>query len=190
MQQVWPDQEKEAKEGEKAPPSKKKGNKFYNPEIFNFLHITEDILPISGDDWEEVEIEHMIEYAENNRTGASLRRNKFMELYNKKIPTGDPTMPDTVKLAKKIRHLIEEKSDAAVGVDDAELGIEPDAGVASANQGSNRARRPESRPFVSPRNRNNTTSELMQVMMASMMDRQQRAERNVKIAVPSDSRTR
>jgi hypothetical protein len=120
--------------------SKRRGNKFHNPEIFNFFHITEDILPISGEEWEEVETEHMIEYAENNRTGASLRR-KFMELYNKKVPTGDPNMPDTVRLAKKIRFKIEEKSDAAINVDvdDAELGIEPaddtaadTAGVASA----------------------------------------------------------
>jgi len=168
-----------APDASRATKKKKKGPKFHNPEIFNFLHITEDILPISGEEWEDVETEHMIEYAEHNRTAASIRR-KFMELYNKKIPTGDPTMPDTVRLAKTIRYKIEEKSDAAVGVevDDAELGIEPDdAGVTSANQGSACARRPESRPFVSPRNRNNnTTSDLMQMMMASMMERQQRAE--------------
>lgn len=105
--------------------NRRRGNKFHNPEIFNFLHITEDIVPISGEEWEEVETEHMIEYAENNKTGASLRR-KFMELYNKKVPTGDPNMPDTVRLGKKIHSKIEEKSDAAINVDvdDAELGIE------------------------------------------------------------------
>jgi hypothetical protein len=41
--------------------SRRRGKKFHNPENFNFLNITEDVLPISGEEWEEVEMEHMIE---------------------------------------------------------------------------------------------------------------------------------
>jgi hypothetical protein len=50
-----------------------------------------------------------------------------MELYNENVPTGDPNMPDTVRLMKKIYFKIEEKFDAAINVhvNDAELGIEP-----------------------------------------------------------------
>lgn len=42
--------------------------KVCSPEIFHFLHITEDHLPISCDDWEEIEAEHgSIECTESGR---------------------------------------------------------------------------------------------------------------------------
>jgi hypothetical protein len=145
--------------------SRRRGNKFHNLEIFNLLHITKDILLISGEEWEEVEMEHMIEYMENNRMGAFLHH-KFMELYNKKVPsTSDPNMPDTICLVKKIHFKIKEMSDAAINVNinDAELGIElaDDTRADTAGVASARACCSEPRPFVSPCNchNNNATNQ-------------------------------
>jgi len=82
-------------------------------------------------------------------------------------------MPDTVRLVKKIWYKIEEKADAAINVvvDDVELGIDEDDGSATAPHAA-----PATRAFVSPRTHNNATGNLVAVMMASMLERQQPIE--------------
>lgn len=78
-----------------------------------------------------------------------------MELYNKKIPTGDPDMPETVRLAKKIRYKIEERADAPVDV------AVTDGGVPWNSSRRSLASRPAIRLLVSPHNRNSSTNDLV-----------------------------
>jgi hypothetical protein len=162
----------------------RRGAQFREAEIMSFLELALEYLPISGEEWDDIALEHGLNaaYEPLNRTGQSLRR-KFMDLYNKKVPTGDPHMPETVKLAKKIRYKIEERADAAANVEvtDADLGIAPEdadadtsAPAAAASAGAGRT----PRPLVSstPRNRNSNTNDLVSMMMTSMVERQQRSE--------------
>jgi len=52
---------------------------------------------------------HSVEFEDKARTVDSLKR-KFGELYLRKGPSGDTTMPETVRRAKEINKRIREKS--------------------------------------------------------------------------------
>jgi len=73
------------------------------------LDAIESIIPIGSGKWERVEVAHSVDFEDKGRTADSLKR-KFRELYLRKGPTGDPTMPETVRLAKEINKRIREKS--------------------------------------------------------------------------------
>jgi len=73
------------------------------------LDTIELIIPIGSGEWDRVEVAHSVEFEDKARTADSLKR-KFRELYLRKGPTGDPTMPETVRRAKEINKKIREKS--------------------------------------------------------------------------------
>ena len=59
----------------------------------NFLEIMYEVLPIGGDEWDEVLDRHSIRYS--GREVESLRR-KFSQLHRKSVPTGDPVCPPEI----------------------------------------------------------------------------------------------
>jgi hypothetical protein len=83
-------------------------------ELLNLLSVIERIIPVSGEEWDQVEVHHNILYPVRKAEG--LRR-KFQELYRKKKSTGDPDCPLSVKRAKLLRRAIIERCE----VDDAEV---------------------------------------------------------------------
>ena len=67
------------------------------------------------EEWQAVSDQHAVTYPEEGRDTDSIRR-KFANLHRKQIPTGDPSMPEEVKIAKRIKHKIGNK----VNIGDAE----------------------------------------------------------------------
>ena len=91
------------------------GRRNYSPdEVAHLLEIVEEILPISGAEWELVERRHFAYHSDMQRSSDHLRK-KFNELARTRIPTGDPNIPPGVSGAKRIRTLIIEKTEAGTG---------------------------------------------------------------------------
>ena len=103
--------------------SNKRGPSFKSDEIESMLEFVNEHLPIGPADWSKVQLAHLERWPKKERFAQSLKR-KFQELYNKKIPTGDPHCPPNVRLAKQIFRLIEERTDSSAQVADTDLGIE------------------------------------------------------------------
>ena len=66
----------------------------------SLLHIIERIVPIDSDEWDRVAEEHADHFP--GREVVSLQR-KLAQLYRRKAPSGDPTIPEEIKLAKEIK---------------------------------------------------------------------------------------
>jgi len=83
------------------------------------LRVIEAILPVHGEEWEEVAQIHAENFPTMQRTSDSINR-KFQALYRSKKPTGDPFCPPEVRKAKQLRHDIVTKSEisSAEGNDD------------------------------------------------------------------------
>ena len=73
-------------------------NNYTLRELMSLLRIIEDVLPIGPEEWAQCTSRHAETY--HGRDLASLRR-KYNNLHRMKVPTGDPSCPDEVKLAKK-----------------------------------------------------------------------------------------
>jgi hypothetical protein len=78
-------------------------------------NVIEEILPVHGEEWEDVLLSHAANFPGSHRTSDSLHR-KFLQLYRVKKPTGDPFCPPDVRKAKCLCHLITTKCE----IDDAE----------------------------------------------------------------------
>jgi hypothetical protein len=83
-------------------------------ELLNLLGIIEQIIPVSGEEWDQVEMHHCISYPVRKADGLQC---KFQELYRKKKSTGDPDCPLSVKHAKLLRTAFIERCE----VDNAEV---------------------------------------------------------------------
>jgi hypothetical protein len=90
---------------------------FSMAEKLHLLGIMKEILPTDGNEWDEVLHQHNVIYHACERDVPKLRR-KFTSLYRTKIPSGDPHMPEDVRLAKHIRHLITAKNSISCGDED------------------------------------------------------------------------
>jgi hypothetical protein len=84
-------------------------------EVHALLRLVEQMLPVDGEDWEEVARLHNLNFPTNGRDAAKLKR-KFQQLYRVEMPTGDPMCPPEVRIAKRIREKIRDKSE----IDDGE----------------------------------------------------------------------
>jgi hypothetical protein len=84
----------------------------------NFLVIMRDVMPIGGDEWDEVLDRHSVRYP--GREVDSLRR-KFSQLHRKLTPTGDPVCPKEVKLAKRVKYQISSRADVGDGNEEMDL---------------------------------------------------------------------
>ena len=78
------------------------------PEKLYFSSIMLEVLQIRPEQWAFVTSRHAEKYP--GRETESLRR-KFMELYCKSIPSGDPNIPEDVQMAKKVKYEIGVKAD-------------------------------------------------------------------------------
>jgi len=83
-------------------------------ELEHLLSILEVILPLSPADWEEVKLRFDAKFSKNQRAVAALQR-KFTSLHRTKEPTGNPDIPSPVRIAKRIRDMIDEKTDGTRG---------------------------------------------------------------------------
>ena len=75
----------------------------------------EQIVPIGPDEWDLVLGQHSISFPSQDVD--SLRR-KYHSVARKSIPTGDPNMPEKVRLAKRCKYLIGAKCSLGGGVEE------------------------------------------------------------------------
>ena len=81
-------------------------------EKLNMLTIMSEILPIGPEQWSAVSSRHAEKFP--GREVESLRR-KFTELHRKSVPSGDPNIPEDIRIAKKIKFEIGVKADIGGG---------------------------------------------------------------------------
>jgi hypothetical protein len=72
-------------------------------ELLHLLCIVERLILLSGEEWDQVEVQHCILFPVRK---AEVLRCKFQELYRKKKATGDLDWPLSVKHAKLLRRSI------------------------------------------------------------------------------------
>ncbi|KAE8904712.1 hypothetical protein PF005_g24803 [Phytophthora fragariae] len=110
-----------------------RGAGFSTEEVQSFLETLEQHLPLGRDEWELVLSIHHQHFRAYNRTVDSLRR-KFAALCRSRIPTGNPTCPEEVRLAKRVRYLMTQRADIGEGddVNKADLGIAVEEGQQQA----------------------------------------------------------
>ncbi len=83
---------------------------YTSAEVHALLRLLEQMLPVDGEDWEEVARLHNLNFPNNGRDTAKLKR-KFQQLYRVEMPTGDPMCPPDVRMAKRIREQIRDKAE-------------------------------------------------------------------------------
>ncbi len=91
-------------------------------EIDSLLDLLEEHLPIASMEWERIENLHKCNFPTEDRRREFLKQ-KFQDLYRSKIPTGDPSMPNDIRRAKRIHQLMEERinSSDCEGIDEFHL---------------------------------------------------------------------
>ena len=82
------------------PASTRRGKGFTKAETTTLLKAIEQILPIDAEAWNEV---HDVFKSKHSPRGVEGLKCKFNKLANKPVPTGNPNMPEDVRLAKSIR---------------------------------------------------------------------------------------
>lgn len=70
------------------------------------------IVPVDGDEWEMVLAEHSKSYP--GREVDSIKR-KFATIHRRKAPSGDPNIPEYVRMAKELKDMIRDKAMLNVG---------------------------------------------------------------------------
>jgi hypothetical protein len=91
-----------------------RGAAFRQDELKGFLKLLEEFLPIGSYEWDALEYHHNTNFPGRNRTKETLKR-KFQLMYLMKPPTGNPTIPPTVRKAKDIFKLIKLKAEVSEG---------------------------------------------------------------------------
>ena len=86
--------------GRNPPASTRRGKGFTKAETTTLLKAVERILPIDAEGWTEV---HEIFNSKHSSRGVEGLKRKFNKLANKPVPTGNPDIPEDVKLAKSIK---------------------------------------------------------------------------------------
>ena len=82
------------------PTSRRHGKGFSKAETTTLLKTIEQILPIDTEAWDEV---HDVFNSKRTPQGVEGLKCKFNKLTNKPVPTGNPNMPEDVKLTKSIK---------------------------------------------------------------------------------------
>ena len=82
------------------PASTRRGKGFTKAETTTLLKAIERILPIDVEGWTEV---HDIFNSKHSPRGVEGLQRKFNKLANKPVPTGNPNIPEDVKLLKSIK---------------------------------------------------------------------------------------
>jgi hypothetical protein len=87
------------------------GRRFSRAELENLNEVISQVLPIGGEEWEEVANLHSQQYPDHQRDSMNLHR-KFREMYNSRIRTGDPECPEHIRTVKALHIQIQQRSDA------------------------------------------------------------------------------
>ena len=95
--------------GHNPPASMRRGKGFTKAETTTLLKAVERILPIDVEGWTEV---HKIFNSKHSSRGVEGLKRKFNKLANKPEPTGNPNIPEDVKLAKSIKGKLFRRSGA------------------------------------------------------------------------------
>ena len=95
--------------GRNPPASTRHGKGFTKAETTTLLKAVERILPIDAEGWTEV---HEIFNSKHSSRGVEGLKRKFNKLANKPVPTGNPNIPEDVKLAKSIKGKLFRRSGA------------------------------------------------------------------------------
>jgi len=80
---------------------------YFSAEIFGLLNITKQILPVDGEDWNEVSHLHDINFPNN---GPKLKR-KFQQLNHSHVQIGDPMCQPDVRRGKHLKEMIRDKAE-------------------------------------------------------------------------------
>jgi hypothetical protein len=91
-----------------------RGVSFWDNKTRYLLFLLQEILPISGDEWDQVEQRHNNAFPGTERTKETLKR-KFQNMYMKRPPTGGTTVPPTIELAISIYDEIPKKAEISDG---------------------------------------------------------------------------
>ena len=91
-----------------------KNVQYSSSEMMNLVRTIEKVLPIHQDDWAIIKVQHDVFYGHLERTTDSFKR-KCRSLHRQKIPTGNPAMPDEVRVAKRAYFKIGQKADIGDG---------------------------------------------------------------------------
>ena len=91
------------------PASTRRGKGFMKAETTTLLKAVERILPIDAEGWTKV---HEIFNSKHSSRGVEGLKRKFNKLANKPVPTGNPNIPEDVKLAKSIKGKLFRRSGA------------------------------------------------------------------------------
>ena len=81
------------------PTSTRRGKGYTKAETTTLLKTIEQILPIDAEAWNEV---HDVFNSKHTPQGVEGLKRKFNKHANKPVPTGNPNMPEVIKLAKSI----------------------------------------------------------------------------------------
>ena len=92
----------------RSPRLRVRGNKYFLPELLDFLEVMERILPIGPLEWETVADLHGKQWP--GRDVDSLRR-KYTSTHRRKAPTGSPDCPPEVIAAKRVKSAIADKAE-------------------------------------------------------------------------------
>ena len=82
------------------PTSTRHGKGFMKAETTTLLKTIEQILPIDAEAWNEV---YDVFNSKHTPQGVEGLKRKFNKLANKPVPTGNPNMPEDVKLTKSTK---------------------------------------------------------------------------------------
>ena len=113
------------------------GRRFTITELENLNEVISQVLPIGGEEWEEVANLHSQQYPEHQRDSVNLRR-KFKEMYKVRIPTGDPECPEHIRTAKRLAIQIQQRSDADdMDGNELDMGLEEEEEVVNEQNNNN-----------------------------------------------------
>ena len=107
--------------GRNPPASTRRGKCFTKAETTTLLKAIEQILPIDTEGWTEV---HDIFNSKHSPRGVEGLKRKFNKLAKKTVPTGNPNIPEDIKLAKSIKGKLFHRSGATNLSDENEEGEE------------------------------------------------------------------
>ena len=82
------------------PASTRRGKGFTKAETTTLLKVIEQILHIDAEAWNEV---HDVFNSKHSPRGVEGLKHKFNKLTNKPVPTGNPNVPEDIRLTKSIR---------------------------------------------------------------------------------------
>ena len=86
------------------------GQRLSKTETETLLDLVEEQLPLSGEDWDVLCNAYNERHPNPGQLGEGLRK-KFATLWKKKVKTGDPSCPEEVRRAKRIKRNLYEQAD-------------------------------------------------------------------------------